>query len=217
VVPYTAFTPVLAANRSEFERQRRDLPYPPQAPPTPPGFRWPRPPPPAFRTAFERQLAKLPQHDQWTPTPAGFFDGQYPAPFRVDPLTVSFDRSLQTVSTTSFPAAVPYTAYLAVPTLRRRATTFKAFAPPLLQLSRIFPPSIIIGDARWTVPVIYRRDIHRTIQPVWKPAAIIGEAFRDIDPECKWFADCAPVLWTAEKSLTLWKADAEQTWDADCD
>jgi hypothetical protein len=172
---------------------------------------------PTFRVEFRRELAKLPQHDQWTPTPVGFFDGQYPAPFRVNPITIGFDRSRQTVSIPSFPAAVPYPAYLAVPTLRRRATVFKAFAPPLLQLSRVFPPSTIVGDARWNVPVIYRRDIKRTIQPVWKPAAIIGEAFRDIDPECKWWADCQPVLWNAEISLTTWLADPKNDWDADCE
>ena len=162
-----------------------------------------RPPMPTFRIEFNRERALLPQHDQWTPTPPGFFDGQYPAPFRIEANRISFERLLQIPVLGRFRPTAPPTAYRAVTTIRRRATGFKAFAPPLLQLSRIFPPSFIIGDAKWTMRSYYRRDIKRVMQPVWDSSPIVGEAFRDIDPDCKWFAKPATTVWIAQDESCL--------------
>jgi hypothetical protein len=186
------------AKRVKFTRSVQTVIHPELPTPTPPGFRWPRPPPPVLRSEFTRELAKLPQHDQWTPTPPRFFEGQYPAAFRVETHKVSFKRTPQPVVLSRFRPVAIVTAYRAVTTIRRRATTFKAFAPPLLQLSRIFPPSFIIGDARWQMRAIYRRDIQRVIQPVWNASPIVAEGFRPSDPDCIWLADCAPTVWLAQ-------------------
>lgn len=186
------------ANRVKFTRRVQTVIHPELPTATPPGFRWPRPPMPTFRIEFQRELARLPQHDQWTPTPPGFFEGQYPAAIRIEANRISFERLLQIPVLSRYQPIALVTAYRVLPTVRRRKTIFKAFAPPLLQLSRIFPPSFIIGDARWAMRAVYRRDIQRALQPVWNSSAIVGEAFRDTDPDCKWYADCATSVWIAQ-------------------
>lgn len=172
--------------------------------------------PPQFTWQFKRTVQGV-ELDEYPETPAvatpiSAFERALVA------LVAEFERTLQALP---IPAEYPIAAVpvVVLPVLTANRVRFTRSVQTVIhpEQAPAIPPSIIEMPAMWAAQSVYRRDLHRTIQPTWQPASIIGEDFLDVDTECRWFADCAPVLWTADKSLTLWKADAEQTWSADCD
>ncbi len=144
---YPALTPVITANRSQFERQLQPTLNPHVYPETPPGFFEGFFPAPIrlkrIPSAYHRKAQVPLDLFERPPTPPGFFDGFYPGSARVNANRTAFDRELQTLpqldqfTPTPLPAD-DFAAYTPVPTIRRRDTkrTLQTLGNP-----HVYPPT----------------------------------------------------------------------------
>jgi hypothetical protein len=204
--------PSMPTHRTAFARRLQLLPQLDERPETPA----PTPPQPrveSFNVSFTRARQELAHNPIYPPTQAGFFDGFWPGSRRVEPLNRAFERHLVTLPQHDEWAQIPpvpgLTAFFRVKDANKSAFSRSLLVPPVHNEYPETPPSIIEGMAMWPAMPIYRRDITRSLQPVWDPSAIIGKpVFIPHDEDCKiWFAECAPTLWTADSTWITWEAD----------
>jgi hypothetical protein len=177
--PLTAYTPVLKSNRVEYTRIRRELA----------------------------------QNAAYPPTPAGYFAGFFPGSGRVNASLIEFARAIQALPQhdewPQIPPVPALTAWTRATDSNKSEFQRDLKAPLELNERPKTPPSIIEGMAMWPAVPIYRRDITRSLQPVWDPSAVIGKpVFVPHDDDCrKWDAECAPTVWTADCTYTTWEAE----------
>jgi hypothetical protein len=177
--PLTAYTPVLKSNRIEYTRTRRDLS----------------------------------QNAAYPATPAGYFAGFFPGSGRVNASLIEFTRAIQALPQhdewPQIPPVPALTAWTSATDSNKSRFERNLKAPLELNERPETPPSIIEGMAMWPAMPIYRRDITRTLQPVWDPSAVIGKPeFVPHDDDCrKWDAECAQTVWTADCTYTTWEAE----------
>ena len=145
-----------------------------------------------LRSAYERRLLTPPEHNEYPRRPVEL--AHRPAVNRT-----SFTRKLQRLPHPELPTTPPPTppqpAVVAHKHAYARTRILVAHNPAYPPT----PPSIIIGDARWAMRALYRRDIERVIQPVWNPASIVSGGFSVQETDCQWTADCALLVWTADE------------------
>ena len=217
----------VTALRAVSIRRLQFLPQLDQRPATPP----PAPPQPAV-VAFNvigliRSRQALSHNPAYPPTPPNFFARFWPAWKRVETYRdfhnparkVSFKRKLQpTLIAHEFPATPPFPAVTSwTRAIESHGTSFDrvSLTWPVHNEYPKTPPSIIEGMAMWPAVPIHRRDIKRTLQPVWDPASNIPELFVDGVDGC-WFANPEEILWNASATFLTWEADCAGTvWVAD--
>jgi hypothetical protein len=202
-----------------FARRLQSLPQLDERPPTPA----PAPPQPAVkanRVEFQRTRQELAHNPAYPPTPAGFFDGFWPGSRRVTPLLSAYTRRLAKLPQHDEWAQIPpvpgLTAFFRVKDANKSVFERRLQQPLELNERPETPPSIIEGMAPWAAQSIRRRELRRTIQPVWNPAAITPVLFIPGLDIC-WRADPMEIVWTAGGKENTWKADCTDTgWAADC-
>ena len=204
--------PSMPTHRTAFARRLQLLPQLDERPETPA----PTPPQPrveAFNVSFTRARQELAHNPIYPPTQAGFFDGFWPGSRRVEASLVKFTRILvklpQHDEWPQIPPVPGLTAFFRVKDANKSAFDRRLLLPPVHNEYPETPPSIIEGMAMWPAVPIYRRDIKRSLQPVWDPGSVVGKpVFIPHDDDCKvWLAECAPTTWTADSTWVTWEAD----------
>jgi hypothetical protein len=199
------------ANRTAFVQRLQSVPQLDERPATPP----PTPPQPAVtanRVEFHRTRQALAHNPDYPATPAGFFDGFWPGSRRVEPLSSAFERRLEKLPQhdewAQIPAVPALTALFRVKEANKVTFDRKRLSLPEHNEFPATPLSVIEYPAPWAAQSIRRNELRRQLQPVWKPASIVGEGFTPHAEDCKiWFADPVAIKWNAPCAGTIWRAD----------